>query len=254
LEHAVEVARVYGASLWLMHVLDSTVFVAGSVPGVMLDIANRSESALEELAESVRKQHIECTILLREGDLDTQIQQVIAEYQIDILVLATQAGSAFGGFALASTAERILRKTMIPVVTVADCHSVRKWTGEGCFHVFCATDLSPESIRIYEYARALRRRLRVEYTVAHVLPKHARAERIEAAAKQLNALVQYADTKVEILDGPVGPAICEASAKAGADLIIIGVKKHSVLREVLLGHTLLEILYGANCPVLTVRL
>jgi nucleotide-binding universal stress UspA family protein len=220
----------------------------------MSDIASRSESALEELAGSVRSQQIECITLLREGNLDTQIQQVIDEYQIDILVLSTQAGSAYGGFALASTAERILRKTMIPVLTVADCRPVRRWTGDGCFHVFCATDLSPESIRSLEYARALRRRLCVEYTVAKVLPKHANADQIEAAARQLHSLVQYADTKVEILQGAVGPAICQAAARAGADLILIGVKKHSVLREVLLGHTLLEILYGANCPVLTIRL
>ncbi|WP_263352258.1 universal stress protein [Acidicapsa acidisoli] len=254
LEHAIAVAHVYGASLLLMHVLNATAFVANSVPGATLEILQRSESALEELAESVRMQHIDCQILMRKGDLDTQIEQVIAEYRVDILVLGTQAASNFGGFALASTAERILRKTMIPVLTVADCRPVRKWVGEGHFHVFGVTDLSPESIRNFEYARALRRRLPVEYTLAHVLPKHATPERIEAATEQLHAVVQFADTKVEVLEGAIGPTICQASARAGADLIITSVRKHSVLREILLGHTLLEILYGASCPVLTIRM
>src|SRR5271156_4030561 len=70
LEHAIEVARVYGASLLLMHVLNATAFVANSVPGATLEILQRSESALEELAESVRMEHIDCQILMRKGDLD----------------------------------------------------------------------------------------------------------------------------------------------------------------------------------------
>lgn len=254
IEHAVVAARVYGASVWLVHVLETAAFVAGSVPGVMADILSRSELALEELAEPVRRQHIECTTLLRQGDLDEQLQQVIAEYHIGMLVLATKAGSALGGFFLASTAERILRKTMIPVLTVAEPHPVRKWSGDGCFHVFYATDLSPESIRSLDYARALERRFCAEFTIAHVLPKHASPAKTEAASKQLAALAEGASsTKVEILHGAVGPAICEASAKAGADLIVVGVKKHTVLREILLGHILLEILFGAACPVLTIR-
>jgi nucleotide-binding universal stress UspA family protein len=60
--------------------------------------------------------------------------------------------------------------------------------------------------------------------------------------------------KILVLHGSPGPAICEASRRAHADLIAIGVQKHSLLREVLLGHTLLEILSGANCPVLTFRM
>jgi nucleotide-binding universal stress UspA family protein len=254
LEHAVEVARIYGASIWLLHVLDVTVFVAGVVPGALAEIIMRSELALEELAASPRGQHIECTTLLQKGDLDGQIEETIAEYNIDMLVLSTKAGTAMAGFSLASTAERILRKTSIPVLTIADCRPVRKWAGDGCFHLFYATDLSPQSIRSFQYARALEHRLCVELTLAHVLPNHASPEKIEAVSTQLNALAEGTPNKVAILHGTVGPAICEASSLAGADLIVIGVKKHSVLREVLLGHTLLEILYGARCPVLTIRL
>src|ERR1022692_42228 len=98
IEHAVAMARVYGASIWLVHVLDGTIFVAGSVPGVLIEIRERCQTALEELAESIRKEGLECSVLLCEGDLDSEIEKVIADYHIDALVLATKAGTALAGF------------------------------------------------------------------------------------------------------------------------------------------------------------
>ena len=50
------------------------------------------------------------------------------------------------------------------------------------------------------------------------------------------------------------PLYGTASQSAGADLIVVGVTHHSVLREMLIGHTLLEIFSGAGCPVLTIRI
>jgi len=254
IEHAVVAARMYGASVCLLHVVDSTVFIAGTVPGALEEIASRCEAALESLAESVRKQEIPCTIELRQGGLDLQIEEVIAAEDIGILVLATKAGTAFGGFQIASTAERILRKTAIPVLTVAACHPVRKWSGNGRFQVFYATDLSPESVRSLDHARAIQHRLPVDITIAHVVSSHASAREIDNASQQLKALAEGTSSKVAILQGRVGPALCKASQSIGADLIVVGVKHHSLLRELLIGHNLLEILSGACCPVMTVRL
>jgi nucleotide-binding universal stress UspA family protein len=205
------------------------------------------------MAKSVTSHNIPCTILIRQGDLDGQVQEVISENQIDLLVLATKAGTAMSGFALASTAERILRKTMIPVLTIAGTHQVRKWTGDGCLHLFYATDLSPNSLRSLEYARNLRHRFCVEFTIAHVLPKNASLVKTESVTLQLKALAEGTSTKIAVLQGSVGPALCQASAKACADLIVVGVKNHSLLRELLLGHILLELLHGACCPVITIR-
>lgn len=254
IEHAVIAARMYGASVCLLHVLDSTVFISGVLPGALDEIASRCEAALENLAKSVREQQIPCSVLLRQGDLDRQIEEVIAQEGIGILVLATKAGTAFGGFQIASTAERILRKTTIPVLTVSDCHPVRKWTGSGRFQILYATDLSPASVRSLDHARAIQHRLPVDITIAHVVSTHANPAEIDAASQKLKTLAEGTSSKVAILQGRVGPAVCKASQSIGADLIVVGVKRHSLLRELLLGHNLLEILSGACCPVMTIRL
>lgn len=254
IEHAVVAARVYSASVTLLHVLDSTVFISGVLPGAVEEIATRAEAALESLAESVREQQIPCSVLLREGDLDDQIEEIIAQEGIGVLALATEAGTAFGGLQFVSTAERILRKTDIPVLTVADRHSMKKWAGNGRLQVFYATDLSPASVRSLDHARALQHRLPVDITIAHVVSSHASTGEIAAASQQLKALAEGTSSRVVILRGKVGSAVCTASQSAGADLIVVGVTHHSVLREMLIGHTLLEILSGAGCPVLTIRI
>jgi len=253
IEHAVVAARIYNASICLMHVLESTVFIAGNVPGALETISAHCEGALESHAQSIRAENVPCSVLLRQGDLDRQIDEVVVEQDIGILVLATKAGTAYGGFQFASTAERILRKSSIPVLTVTDCHPVRKWSGNGRFQILYATDLSPRSMHALVNARAVQQRLPVDLTIAHVVPKHAFQEQIEIASRQLQALAEGTSGKVAILQGAVGPSIFKAALSMGADLIAVGVRKHSILREVLLGHTLLEILAGAPCPVLTIR-
>ena len=131
---------------------------------------------------------------------------------------------------------------------------MKKWSGNGRLQIFYATDLSPASVRSLDHARALQHRLPVDITIAHVVSSHAGTAEIDEASQQLMALAEGTSSKVVILRGKVGPAVCTASQSAGADLIVVGVKHHSVLRELLIGHTLLEIFSGAGCPVMTIRI
>jgi nucleotide-binding universal stress UspA family protein len=49
-------------------------------------------------------------------------------------------------------------------------------------------------------------------------------------------------------------AILETAAELGADLIVMGSHRHSVLTDALLGSTTMKILHSATTPVLVVRL
>ena len=137
-------------------------------------------------------------------------------------------------------------------MTLGACRKLRSWADNGCVHVYYATDLSPESVRSLHYARAIQRRFCAHFTVAHVLPKHASEEKASKAMEELTKLLENPDDKAVVLRGSVGEAICEGSVKAGADLVALGVKRHSLIREVLIGHNLREILSGAPCAVMSI--
>ena len=254
LPRAVALAKLSQSSVWLLHVIDAVTCIGmgGNLAGALPELHSRCSAALEELAESIREEGVECTCLLREGDLDGQIREAIDTHKIDMLVLSTRAGTGMNGFSLVSAAERIIRKTTIPVMTLGACRKLRGWSPDGCVHVFYATDLSPESVRSLQYARAIQRRFCAHFTVAHVLPKHASEEKGNRAMEQLTQLLESPDDRALVLRGSVGEAICEGSVKVGADLVALGVKRHTVMREVLIGHNLREVLSGAPCAVMSI--
>jgi nucleotide-binding universal stress UspA family protein len=107
-------------------------------------------------------------------------------------------------------------------------------------------------VRSLQYARAIQRRFCAHFTVAHVVSRHASEEKCKKAMDQLTQLLENPDDQAVVLKGPVGEAICEGSVKAGADLVALGVKRHTVMREVLIGHNLREILSGAPCAVMSI--
>ena len=254
LERAITVARIYGASIWLLYVVAPSTFagMAGVVPGALREMHTVGEAAIEDLAASVRMQNVDCTCIVREGALDEQVRAVISESCIDLLILTTKAGTALHGYSLGSTAERILRKTVIPVMTLGTCRALRNWTAAGPTHILYATDLSDVSFRSLAYARSVRQRFSAKLTVAHVLPMSAKPERVQEVSEQLRRLA-IGDGEVEVFQGGVGRELCRASVRMGVDLIAVGVEQHTALGEFLFGHNLLEIMAGAPCPVLTIR-
>ena len=254
LKRAMTVARLYGGSIFLLHVITPSAHagLAGLVPGALSEMHAAYEATIEELASTVRKQNLECTCLVREGALGEQVQAVISQSSIDLIVMATKAGTALHGYALGSTAERILRKTVIPVITVGTCRSLRDWAPTGPTHILYATDLSDVSFRSLAYARSVRQRFSAKLTVAHVLQLSAKPERVQEVSEQLRRLVT-GDEEVQVFQGAVGRELCRASVKMGVDLIAVGVEQHTALGEFLFGHTLLKIMAGAPCPVLTIR-
>jgi len=254
LDRAITVARLYGASICLLHVITPFTLagLAGTTACALGEIFSGGEAAIEDLVCYVRRQNVSCSGMVREGALDEQVRAVISELGIDLLVMATKAGGGLSGYALGSTAERILRKTLIPVITVGICRSLRGWPDGGPSHILYATDLSDVSFRSLAYARSVRQRFSAKLTIAHVLPRGAKQERIHSVGDQLQRLTK-GDAEIQVLFGAVGPAICNASIRLGVDLVAVGVEKHSVLSEYFLGHTLVEIMAGAPCPVLTIR-
>lgn len=254
LDRAITVARLYEASIYLLHVITPFTLagLAGTTASALGQIFSEGEAAIEDLVCYARKQSVSCAGMVREGALDDQVRSAISELGIDLLVLATKAGRGLSGYALGSTAERILRKTLIPVITVGICRPLRGWPDGGPSHILYATDLSQISFRSLAYARSVQQRFSAKLTVAHVLPIGAKQETVQSALSQLQRLTT-GDEETQILLGAVGPAICNVSTRTGVDLVAVGVEKHSVLSEYFLGHNLVEIMGAAPCPVLTIR-
>lgn len=122
--HAEELGRRLGAELVLAHVVPPIHFPAAytafpvTPTSIEADIERLSEERLETLAEGVRDRGVRCRIAVGSGTPSVRIVEMVGEEGIDLIVLSTQGRTGLPHVLLGSTAERVVRTSPCPVLTV----------------------------------------------------------------------------------------------------------------------------------------
>lgn len=88
----------------------------------------------------------------------------------------------------------------------------------------------------------------VRLTVAHKF--HRAHQQIEAAAQELRK--EGVDTTALLLQGPTAEIILRESDRLSVDVIIMGMRAHGALRELLIGRTSKGVLHRSTRPVLLI--
>ena len=127
IDEAIGVARLAGATIRLLHVLDELVFVSGFETGatylntVLPALRQRSDGILaagrERVAAAgvaVETETVEC-FARRPSDV---IVERASEWPADLIVLGTHGRRGFNRLLLGSDAEQVLRMAPIPVLLV----------------------------------------------------------------------------------------------------------------------------------------
>jgi nucleotide-binding universal stress UspA family protein len=133
--------------------------------------------------------------------------------------------------------------------------------------ILLATDLSTASEGATEEALALARDLRADLLVVSVIDPAShlpglmaarmdqrRAAR-EVAAQGIVVRGRRAGVNVNFLvwEGEPGPAIVEAAASEGVDLVVVGTRSRSRVERLVLGSVSDHVVRHAPCPILIVR-
>jgi nucleotide-binding universal stress UspA family protein len=129
LEPAVALARACGATLHLLRVVPTPETLAGEdaagggllprTTAAMLDIA--WAQAAEELARrkvELASTGLEVTADVSRGDPAQAIVQAGTDFGVDLIVLGTHGHAGFEGFWARSVADRVFRRTRLPVLLV----------------------------------------------------------------------------------------------------------------------------------------
>lgn len=135
--------------------------------------------------------------------------------------------------------------------------------------ILVATDLSPASDQAVSRGFELARRLGTELLIVSVIDDKALAhpgpglaprvdqvrERREVAANALVARGRREGVPVTFLvwQGEAGPAVVEAAAAEGVDMIIVGSHNRNIVGRLLIGSVSEFVVRHAGCPVLVVR-
>ncbi len=277
LPYAVSLAAKFSAKLQVCHVLDFTT--AGLYDASMLVLPTRSKELSEDVERKIRElmsgQTIPWEALVIEGDPAMAIASVAEEKGADLVVATTHGRSGLSRVLLGSVVERLLHTLHRPLLTLREPEPAgagvgTKWTPR---RILVGCDFSPGSALALEYALSLAQEFQSELHLLHsiepTLYKHMDAT-TGALAKELEKAVENTVRgKLEALASAEDRAWCEIKtafttgnpheelaryAQANKiDLVVVGVRGHSLIDRMLVGSTTDRLVRKALCPILAVE-
>lgn len=122
-EHAMAIAEKYGATVHLLHVYPLDVFVGPDggltlTPEIVAKIAEQSTAGLEKLAAPWRERGHAVAVHVREGMAAEETLRFATAQKADLVVVGTHGRTGLSRMFMGSVAERIVRTSPIPVLTV----------------------------------------------------------------------------------------------------------------------------------------
>ncbi len=275
---AIPTARAAGATLWLVHASevglehawrDLPIGARSAAQALRERLKGRFENSLQEL-ESERKRceelGLSCQTSCEEGSPWETILRTAVSVNADLIAVGDPIGSiGLPERLLGSTAERVVRQA--PCSVLVSCGRLRKdYTGA---RISVGVDFSAHGIEAVRWARDVANAIDGEVALLYVVP-HPITESMmpsewptvleglaSTARSRLEQLIVSEglkpNTTVQVLDGPIGKMLCNATADIRADLLFVGCRGQGRLRGMMLGSASQYCLRYSPVPVLTVR-
>jgi nucleotide-binding universal stress UspA family protein len=281
LDHAVTVARWYGARLTVLYVhhieIPTIAQFAGlgtaSIESAGLSLGDREQlrQQLEAMVRPEAMKNVPIEFSVVEGGIVVEI--LAAAESADLLVMGTHGRSGFDRLVLGSVTEKVLRKATCPMLTVPRGSPDATGVPTLFHHILAGVDFSEASMLALDWALSLAEEADAHLTVLHVteIPlelarwadededgkkyveqwkSHARA-RLQPVVP--DAVRVYCHVKERVETGRPYEAILRTAAEENAGLIVMGRHGYGVIEETFVGSTAQQIVREAACPVLTVR-
>jgi nucleotide-binding universal stress UspA family protein len=265
LQSAAHLARMFQAEVLVVHVVE----VPHAYQRILSPVQSRLHS-VEEISERAaeRCRSLVAAPYLRGIPVQYQIRTGVPFVDLidaariahaDLLLLGHQARSGAQRLLLGSTAERVLRKSIIPVLIA------KKTFTQAPTSILAPTDLSEGSEPALQMAATLARCWGARLTFLHVVEPvfqadvwpldPAKVEVFLAEPEELEPEWQITMEKVQLggvnferrtLNGAATVEITRTAKEVGAELIVMGT-------HALLGSVAEQVAREAECSVLTVR-
>jgi len=274
----VALAKEFGAKLYLCHVIDLSsvaMYGEGFSDPLMLE-TKITDYAHEHLKDLIGDADIEWESLISVGHTADEITLIAKEKGADLVVSATHGRSGLKRLILGSVTERLMRTLPCPMYIV---RSLEREPAPPVMaevrlkRILVGCDFSADSDLAIQYGLSLAQEFQTELYLAHVLEpsvyKDMLAHRAgdtdpgreglrEKLTQKLRGLVpedakQWCTPETLLLAGQPSDELTKYALVHEVDLIVLGVRGHSVMESLLVGSTTDRVVRQAPCPVLSVR-
>ncbi len=260
LGRAVELARRHHASLRILHVLDQDL-PAEHLERLEKDTAHEIREGLSAVAHAER---LDVVIQVERGKGFPDILRLARQGPVDLVVVGARDSDLVTDMFTGSTAERFLRHSDYPVLTVAN-------PAKAPYHrVLVVTDFSVSARRALELSLSLVPE--GDYHLVHVYQPPgtrrggAAGGAPDALTEELGRRIQdefgllldkYAytgiDFKKELVSGPTLEAIRERVGQLGPDLLVMGTHGRTAVGQAPLGSVATRLLQDPPTDILAAR-
>lgn len=269
---AAALAQTYAAHVDLISVVQPPSFYAKVLSPIQsrledVDaVVERVRQRLDGVARQGPLEHLAVVAQVRVGTPFAEIIAHVRQQQDDLVVVGTKSTGGLSALLLGRTAERVLRKSPVPVLVA------KKPLPEQPGVIVAPVDFSPAGLPALRQAVALARQWGAKLVLVHAIEPAAEVygwgaelaggdvylvepEALDPEWKELVAgldlgRVQWSQATRR---GYAVQTVCEVAAEVGADLIVIGTHGRSALPHALLGSVAEGVTRSAGCNTLTVR-
>jgi nucleotide-binding universal stress UspA family protein len=234
-----QTARSTGATLWLVHAMESE---------------DESLDELERLRRLCEGDGLGAQTSCEAGEPGETILHSALSVKADLVAVGEPESSVGESErALGSTAAKVVQES--PCSVLVACGRLRDDYRDALIAV--GVDFAPHSIEAIRWARDVASAVGGRIALIHVESKGQPAGLPSAARAKLEQLVLShglgSQTSLHLAAGPVGPSLCRTADELGADLLFVGCRGQKRERGTTVGNTCEDCLRHSPVPVIAVR-
>ena len=125
LKAAVELAENFSSVLYVVHILPILPVIAGptgptgfNVSLYQEEMEKSAKKSLEEVINTKVPKKIKTNSIIKQGDAAREITETAEKEEVDLIVISTHGETGWKHFVFGSVAEKVVRLSSIPVLTI----------------------------------------------------------------------------------------------------------------------------------------
>lgn len=258
-QHALAVARHFGATLHLLHLVRPSKFPYSleAFPSLEQAADRECQKLIAGFQKIPQLGEVKCRRWVEQGEVPEVVSGFVENQHINLLVVGTRDRSGIERMLLGSAAEQVFHCARCPVLTVGPV-SPGASVELKLKRVLFATDLSRESLEAIPYVISAVHEWHTELDVLHVCaePNGGYPELISELRDRLDSLLnrnEHVLLEYHLAVGRPSQRVLSFTKENKVDLIVLGLKAHRSPYSTPVWSEAHEIVRRAICPVLSVR-
>ncbi|MBL7923508.1 MAG: universal stress protein [Bacteroidia bacterium] len=256
LEHAIFMAKLLKAELYLLHIVETTTFpssISHAFSGFEKKVEEASNEKLKELADSLHREHgIQVHILTEVGKIYKKIVHTAKQAHIDLIIMGTH-GAGGHSYIIGSNTTRVVQEAPCPVISV-QTHAKKI----GFTKIALPIDDSAESRQKVNFALEIARHYNSNVVVIGLMRNgnedYQRKFKIKIEQVEEFLINHGVDaTSIYKQGDDLAKSTLSSSTEIDADLVVIMTEQEPSITGLLMGSYATKIINGSKIPVMTIR-